>query len=307
MNWQKNPPKNPLLNDDFRKFNCDDCCFTSANKKDYERHLKTKKHEKMTKCIAKILPMNELPSYICKNCNKCYQDASGLWKHNKKCKIIEEREPSVISEQPTFSNDLLVTLINQNTELQKQIFELAKNQNVVNNMHMNSHNTTNNHFNLNLFLNETCKDALNITDFLQSIQLQVKDFEATGKLGYVEGISRIIINGLKTMDVHKRPIHCTDVKRETVYIKDNNFWEKENEEKMRLKKAVSHVAQMNLSQLRQWQKENPNHVNINTKENEDFLHLSMVALGGQSEKEDEKYMDQILKKVFKEIVIDKTI
>jgi hypothetical protein len=158
-----------------------------------------------------------------------------------------------------------------------------------------------------LFLNETCKDALNITDFLQSIQLQVKDFEATGKLGYVEGISRIIINGLKTMDVHKRPIHCTDVKRETVYIKDNNFWEKENEEKMRLKKAVSHVAQMNLSQLRQWQKENPNHVNINTKENEDFLHLSMVALGGQSEKEDEKYMDQILKKVFKEIVIDKTI
>jgi hypothetical protein len=168
-------------------------------------------------------------------------------------------------------------------------------------------NTTNNQFNLQVFLNEQCKDALNIMDFVNSLQLQVKDFEATGRLGFVEGISRIIVNGLKQIDVHKRPIHCTDVKRETLYIKDQDLWEKANPDKNKLKRAVNIVAQKNLRQLPKWQEENPQCVDINAKENEEYLHLSLAALGGRTPEEDAKYMDKIVRNVLKEVVIDKSI
>jgi hypothetical protein len=134
----------------------------------------------------------------------------------------------------------------------------------------------------------------------------LKDFETTGRIGYVEGISRIIVNGLKQIDVHKRPIHCTDIKRETVYIKDQDAWEKENPEKNKLKSAVNRVARMNLNQLSKWQEANPDCVNINTKENDDYIQLSLAALGGRCQEEDEKYMDKIMKNVLREVVLDKT-
>ena len=236
--------------------------------------------------------------HICSHCGKEYKEKSGLWRHKKKC------APTLQSSQNTMvTNDMVLKLMEQNHDLQKQIFELAKNQTVTNNL--NSNNTTTNHFNLNVFLNETCKDALNITDFVNSLQLQVKDFENTGRLGYVEGISRIILHGLRQIDVHKRPLHCTDIKREIVYIKNNDMWEKEGPEKERLQKAVNRVAQMNLNQLQKWQEQNPECSRIDTKENEEYIHLSLVALGGQTQEEDEKYMDKILKNVMKEVMIDK--
>jgi hypothetical protein len=211
------------------------------------------------------------------------------------------------TENVNLSSDLLVELIRQNKELQNvlveqnnKIIEMSKPQFVIN-------NTTNNQFNLHVFLNEQCKDALNIMDFVNSLQLQVKDFEATGRLGFVEGISRIIVNGLKQIDVHKRPIHCTDVKRETLYIKDQDLWEKANPDKNKLKRAVNIVAQKNLNQLPKWQEENPQCVDINAKENEEYLHLSLAALGGRTPEEDAKYMDKIVRNVLKEVVIDKSI
>ena len=201
----------------------------------------------------------------------------------------------------------MVELIRQNKDLQNvlieqnnKMIEMTKPQPVVIN------NTTNNQFNLQVFLNEQCKDALNIMDFVNSLQLQVKDFEATGRLGFVEGISRIIVNGLKQIDVHKRPIHCTDVKRETLYIKDQDLWEKANPDKNKLKRAVNIVAQKNLSQLPKWQEENPQCVDINAKENQEYLQLSLVALGGRTPEEDAKYMDKIVRNVLKEVVIDKS-
>jgi hypothetical protein len=144
-------------------------------------------------------------------------------------------------------------------------------------------------------------------DFVNSLQLQVKDFVATGRLGFVEGISRIIVNGLKQIDVHKRPIHCTDVKRETLYIKDQNLWEKANPDKNKLKRAVNLVAQKNLNQLPKWQEENPQCTDINTKENETYIQLSLAALGGRTPEEDAKYMDKIVRNVLKEVVIDKSL
>lgn len=246
--------------------------------------------------------MQSAPKHKCSHCGQTYKDKSGLWRHKKKCQPEPQQKPA---ETASVSNEMIMKLMEQNHELQKQILELAKNQSVIHNTNSNNNTTTNNQFNLHLFLNETCKDALNISEFVNSLQLQLKDFETTGRIGYVEGISRIIVNGLKQIDVHKRPIHCTDIKRETVYIKDQDAWEKENPEKNKLKSAVNRVARMNLNQLSKWQEANPDCVNINTKENDDYIQLSLAALGGRCQEEDEKYMDKIMKNVLREVVLDK--
>uniref|UniRef100_A0A6C0B6T7 C2H2-type domain-containing protein n=1 Tax=viral metagenome TaxID=1070528 RepID=A0A6C0B6T7_9ZZZZ len=295
--------KNPHSIIEKPRFYCHTCCYGTENKKDFTKHENTKKHvdkvdQKLIKSqIAEL--KNRQPLHVCSQCLKEYKDKSGLWRHKKKCYV----EPIPIVQNSMVTNDMVLKLMEQNHDLQKQIFELAKNQTVTNNL--NSNNTTNNHFNLNVFLNETCKDALNITDFVNSLQLQVKDFETTGRLGYVEGISRIILHGLRQIDVHKRPLHCTDFKREIVYIKNNDMWEKDGPQKEGLQKAVNRVAQMNFNQLQKWQEENPDCARINTKENEEYIHLSLVALGGQTQEEDEKYMDKIVKNVLREVVIDK--
>jgi len=273
--------------------------------------LLTKKHLQNTQ--DKL----ETKQYICTTCNTNYVNSSGLWKHKKKCSEQEQEQEDQEQEQeqdsdqddqehdrgefPIITNELVMELIKQNKDLQNTLIEqsnkfieMAKNQSVINNS-----NNTNNQFNLQFFLNETCKDALNITDFVNSLRLQVQDFENTGKLGYVEGISLIIANGLKQVDETKRPVHCTDAKRETIYIKDKDTWEKETPDKRKLKWAINRVAQMNFNQLPNWQKENPDCFDISTKTNEEYLHLSLVALGGKGKIEEDKFMDKIVRNVLK--------
>jgi len=170
---------------------------------------------------------------------------------------------------------------------------------------INSNNNNKTSFNLQFFLNETCKDAMNIVDFVNSLQLTNNDFETTGKLGFVNGISRIFINQLKKMDVIRRPLHCTDVKRETVYIKDNDTWEKESDEKKKLNWVVNRIAQLNLNQIQQWQQEFPDSVENNTPANEKFTELALVALGGRDMEEIHKYNDKIMKNVLKEVILSR--
>ena len=189
-------------------------------------------------------------------------------------------------------------LLEQNEKYNEQILELAKKPNII-----NSNNT--NTFNLNVFLNEKCKDAMNIVDFINSLQLTTDDFETTGRLGFVNGISKIFISQLKKVDIVSRPLHCTDLKRETLYIKDNNKWEKDNEEKKKLKWAVNRIAQLNLNQIQQWQQKYPDCIENNTPANEKFTELALVALGGRGEEEIEKFNEKIMKNVIKEIVVDK--
>ena len=191
---------------------------------------------------------------------------------------------------------------NQLIEQNKQILEIAKKPNMINSNN-NSNNKTS--FNLQFFLNETCKDAMNIVDFVNSLQLTNNDFETTGKLGFVNGISRIFINNLKKMDVITRPLHCTDVKRETVYIKDNDTWEKDNEEKKKLNWAVNRIAQLNLNQIQQWQQEFPDSVKNNTPANEKFTELALAALGGRDMEEIHKYNEKIMKNVLKEVILSR--
>jgi hypothetical protein len=180
---------------------------------------------------------------------------------------------------------------------------MAKKPSMVNSNNNNINN--NNHFNLSFFLNETCKNAMNIQDFISSIKLTTQDFETTGKIGFVDGISRIFINELKRIEVERRPLHCTDVKRETVYVKDNDTWEKENQEKKKLKWAINSIAQLNLNQVQEWQKEYPECRENNTRANTSFNEMAMVALGGFGDEQEKKFNDKIVKNVLKEIVVGK--
>jgi hypothetical protein len=200
-------------------------------------------------------------------------------------------------EMKQFLYDQQKQLLEQNNKL----IELSKhNTNTVIN------NTTNNNkFNLNFFLNEKCKDALNLMDFIHSIQLQLKDLEKVGQLGYVEGISKIFVNGLKQLDVYKRPVHCSDIKRETLYIKDEDKWTKENEEKDKIKKAIQHITHKNIKNISNWVEENPTCKDNTSNKNDEYMKLISNCMSGESEEEQTSNINKIISNVAKTVVIDK--
>jgi hypothetical protein len=207
------------------------------------------------------------------------------------------------------NNDLtsvIIDLLKQNQDIQKQLLEIAKEgKTVTNNNNNNNNTTTNNSFNLHVYLNETCKDAVNMVDFVNSLHLQLSDLEETGKLGYSNGMSRIFINGLKDMDACKRPIHCSDLKRETLYIKEDNVWEKDNEDRDRIKKAIRKIEQKNIQQIPIWIKAHPNCVISNNRENTPYLKMVMQSTGGINPNE-ESNMDKIITNIAREVVISKS-
>ena len=302
------------------QYHCLHCEYNTFSKSDFIKHENTNKHKKMVK-------KEEDTINICSTCNKNFVSSSGLWKHTQKCKSKQNNDVENDSEHiPTsLITTILMELVKSNKNLQdcfveqnntnlennNKLIELVKSNNHMvynSNSNNNFNNTTNNQFNLNFFLNETCKDAMSINDFVNSLKVSIEDFETTGQLGYIEGISRIIINGLKSIDTTKRPIHCTDVKRETVYIKHEGSWEKEEPEQENLKSAVNKVARMNLCQLPKWQSLNPESAIIDTKQNEEYVQYSMAALGAVgNDKEESKMMDKIVKNVLKEVIVDKKI
>jgi hypothetical protein len=194
----------------------------------------------------------------------------------------------------------VLEVVKQNQELTKQIVELSKSSNIINN-----NCTTNNKFNLNVFLNEQCKDALNITEFVNSLQLSISDLENVGSKGFINGISNIFVNGLKELDIYKRPLHCSDVKREVLYIKDEDKWEKENEENQKLKNAIIQISNKNIKQIPIWVKQNPNCKNACSKKNDEYLQLISNSMCGSSHEEELTNIKYIIKNIAKEVIIDK--
>jgi hypothetical protein len=273
-------------------YNCILCDYKSTIKKDYTKHLLTIKHfsnENQPK-VPKS-PKKNHDDNTCQ-CGKIYKDKSGLWRHKKKCELITETHSNGSSEE------LVIQLLKQNQELQKSLIELSKEKSVV----TNNNNKT---FNLQFFLNEECKDALNITDFVSSIKLNLSDLEATGRLGYAEGISKIIMNNLKSLETCKRPIHCSDLKRETIYIKDNNIWEKDNDTDKKLECAIKDIAHENIKQISVWSKENPEHKDSSSKKSDQYLKIVTNAMSGSSHEETYKNMDKIVSNVARGVTIDK--
>ena len=202
-------------------------------------------------------------------------------------------------------------LIKQNNEFKNLLAEQNKNMieiaGKIGGNTTNSNNTTNNNFNLQFFLNEQCKDALNIEDFVKQIKLQLSDLDMIGRVGYVAGMSKIIIRNLNELDVCKRPIHCSDLKRETLYVKDNNAWEKENGENVKLTKAIKGIECKNIKQIPQWVEENPTSEDTDTKKHMEYKNIVLQAMGGSMLEDDNKKQKLIIRNIAKEVVIDKTL
>jgi hypothetical protein len=273
-------------------FVCKCCDYKTTNKKDFNKHLSTDKHNKRDKSTK----FNETPPnpklFDCK-CGKAYKERSGLWRHKQKCNNLE---------CPQLNANLVIELLKQNQELQKSLIELSKEKTVTNNSITNSNNKT---FNIQVYLNEDCKDALNISEFVSSIQLQLHDLEETGRLGYVDGVSQIITTKLNDLDATKRPIQCSDVKRETLYIKDENKWIKEDDKKEKIKTAIKQITRKNIQQIPVWIKANPGCLDPDSKDNDTYLQIVSNAMSGSTTEEQSSNLNKIVTKISKEAVINK--
>jgi hypothetical protein len=250
---------------------------------------------------------------ICE-CGRKYAYHSGLWKHKKTCNYIATFSPTseFVADNESITQidpNILLDIIKQNQELQKQMFDFMKNNNPNVNISNNNTNCNNNNntFNLNMFLNEKCKDAININEFVDNIKMQLTDLENFGIMGYVEGVSRILIKNLKDLDTYSRPIHCSDLKREVFYIKDNNEWTRETDDKPVLKNAIKQVANKNIKQIQVWKNENPDCVNSESRKNDQYINIVMNSMSGGTTEEQQDNISQIVKNVSKAVAIDKTI
>jgi hypothetical protein len=289
-------------------FNCDVCDYYTSYKCNYNKHILSAKHllatisnnsqQKVSESITQQSDVN-----TCNICGKIYQNRTGLWRHKKKCKETPISNHITIENKDTQTlTELVMKVVEQNQELTKQIIELSKTpHSSISNSTVNSHNK----FNLNVYLNETCKNALNISDFVNSLVVSVNDLENTARVGYAEGVSNIFLNGLKQLDVHDRPVHCADHKREILYIKDNNEWTKDTSDKSVLTKAIKQVAHKNIKQICEWQKQNPEYNDPDSKQNDKYQKILFNAMSGSTKEESDKNYEKIVKNVVKNTVIEK--
>jgi len=295
-------------------FNCKSCHYSTSNKKDFEKHRMTRKHQKhVFGSNLEVLEVKKSPHHYCE-CSKQFVTHGGLWKHKQKCKYEQQIEmnkdvtldlkslTNMVLEVVKQNKDLMLQNNEnnkQNIEVTNKLFEICKNGT------HNNINSNNKSFNLNFFLNETCKNAMNIMDFVDSIQLQLSDLVRVGELGYVEGISNIITTNLQKLDVTQRPVHCTDKKRETIYIKDENIWEKD-EQQNKLRKAVKKVASKNQRLLPKFKEVHPDCVKSSSQYSDQYNKLIIEAMGGRGDNDYEKE-EKIIKKISKTVIVEKDV
>jgi len=306
--------------ENIEKYICNICDFKCSKQSNYKKHIDTQKHIKNSQNDIKKELIEE---YICE-CGKKYNYYSGLWRHKKRCnnsqnntlessisgasisdasnnviQLLINENKELINDNKDFKN-MIMELVKSNNDLQKQMIEVCQKiqpGNTVINSNNNSHNKT---FNLQLFLNEECKDAMNMSEFINSIELKISDLENIGKLGYVEGMSNIIIRQLNDTDMYKRPVHCSDAKRETVYVKEENKWERDNTETKQMIKAVRGVDKKNYQLLTSWKNTNPKCVDSKSNECDKYMKIMSKVMDGDIEN-----VNKVIKKVAKEVVIDK--
>jgi hypothetical protein len=281
------------------KYYCETCDYNTCKKSSYNSHILSAKHKRQ-------LTATEIcTQHICSFCDKKYQDRTGLWRHKKTCGSHKQNE-DIIIELLKQNQDFKQLIIDQSNKLDQQnskILTLLENNPGISNNIVNSHNKT---FNLQVFLNEDCKDAMNITDFVNSINLQLCDLEHVGKVGYVEGISNIIIKNLKALDVTKRPVHCTDPKRETIYIKDGDVWEKDEDDNKKLRKMIRSVAFRNCKNTRLFKEKYPDCMKSESKYSDMYNKIIIEVMGGTSATNDLDNQNKIIRKIAKEMTIDKS-
>jgi len=316
------------------KYNCELCDFNANKFSDWARHISTKKHKNISEHIEKredqyvcvlcdvgftdveYIKLHKISNehkthacnkecikeFKCEFCDKIYKSNSGLIYHKIKCCNKPENDNSIQLSNINDINNMMQQLLKQNNELQQKIIELANEPRYI----MNNNTTNNNNFNLNVFLNEHCKNAMTLEQFVESMNVTMNDLIETGRLGFVNGISRIFINELKKLDITERPIHCTDLKRESLYIKENEQWIKDNENKDKMVKAVNKTIEKNLTMIPVWVREHPNY-GRNDDQMKEYINISLSAIGPPGNDESMKHKHKIIKNVLKTAVIDKCI
>ena len=318
---QKNQPE----------YYCKNCDYITSNKYDYTKHIHTIKHNARNCYIAPENMLHEKSQHVCQ-CGISYKHSSSYYRHKRVCAYVEKTEQGCIEqndntseesidiEMPTAGNrhitdpnpnslpTLVRTLLKENQEFKqlmldqsKQMMEICKEGRVIN--HTTNHHN-NQKFNLNFFLNTTCKDAINMSDFIQTIEVQMSELENIGHNGYVAGMTDIILSRIKDLDVSKRPVHCTDLKREIMYIKDQNEWNKDTTEKSYLRKAIAMVAKKNYGKTMEWRESNPECLEVGSPKY-DFCFKMMRNVLGDFEDVQVKLDNKIIKSLAKEVVVDR--
>lgn len=291
------------------KYYCECCDYSTPRKSQWDRHLLTGKHLNNEKRNQKVpddnMVINTIEIHKC-SCGRTYKYMSGLCKHQKTCKFLNKTEETQIVNTSN-TKDLLEIILNENNELKKILNEQQKQIGEMIPKIGNTTNNTTNKFNLNVFLNTECKDAISIMDFAKSLQVETQDLENTGKSGYVTGLTQIILKGLSELDLHKRPIHCSDLKREVLYVKDDKEWAKDNEDREMMKKAIKYIRRSNLKQIPKWVDENPDCIDSSGSKNDLYMNILQNSMGSAEEEVEEKNMNKIIKNVAAKVTIDKMI
>jgi hypothetical protein len=258
----------------YSQYYCEKCDYRTSKKFNYDKHILTSKHLESINDnnFNSKSSKSSKPIFICQNCSKEYKDNSGLWRHKKKCNIICNEEQPNNNSNECADKELIMLIIKDNSEFKNMMMEqqTIMMEIIKNGTHNTNTNSLNKTFNLQFFLNETCKNAMNIKDFVDSVQLDLADLENVGKSGYIEGISNIIIKNLNALEVDKRPIHCTDNKREVIYVKDEDKWEKEEEGKPKIRKLIKEIAHKNICMFKKFREKYPDCDNYDSKKSDAF-------------------------------------
>ena len=307
-------------------FHCEKCDYNTSKQYNFDKHLLTAKHKKLTfgdqgDSLGDAKSSNLL-KYKCENCSKQYHSHNGIWLHKKKCKQTVEptsdknvEETSDTIPDLKSSENLIQYLLKENSEFKNLIMELVKKDFIsnINNNTNNNNNTINNvnshnkSFCLNVFLNDTCKGAMNMSEFVDTIKIQMSDLENFAHMDYPDGVSKILLKNLNNLDINLRPIHCSDLKRETVYIKENDEWTKEPDDKPNLKNAIKQIAFKNIKHINEWVKEHPGCRDPTTKQNVKYNKIVMNSMSGTTKEEQQENIEKIVKNVTKAVTIDKSI
>ena len=295
-------------------FTCSHCDYNTSRKSQYERHLLTAKHKNTYNDLQYGLQKVQKSSKFTCNCGKEYLHRQSLYKHKLTCNSTPENITMTVEEPEPgnnqYSGDLILELLKQNQEFKeliieqnKQMLEMSKERSIIT---TNSNNVTqnNNNFNLQVFLNETCKDALNLSDFLESLIVTLTDFENFGPLGYCGGITNILVKGLNNLDITKRPIHCSDLKREVIHVKNNDTWHKD-QDKEQMIKAIKAIEHKNIKQMSLWGKANPEYKDPNHKKSDLYTKMIDNSLCETDKEKAQKNYHKIIRSVAKEILVDK--
>ena len=292
------------------KFFCNTCDYKCCRKSNLSRHILTAKHLRVTK--GDINEQNEQLTYDCKHCQKRYTSRNGLWKHNKKCHEnvndnADNTNNALVEHFTKENKGIMEFVMKENKDMKEFVMEIIKNGTITNNNVNNINNVknVNKSFNINFFLNETCKDAMNISDFIDTIKVDLDDLERTGRQGYIQGISNIFLKHLNDLEQHYRPLHCSDSKREVFYIKDKNEWTKEADNKPILTSAIKKIANENIKQIKNWKDKYPDCTHSDSKKNDMYLKIVSNSMNGLTEEEGLNNINKIISNVAKEVTISK--